>query len=153
MCLGCATCLFHACQSKLTFAMLYIYQPATTLRTLPTAATAHHPRSTRKGVILSQRQASPKCRPSPQFRRLRLQMLSVVSKHDQIGISPPQDHALRSVLQDRLCPPAACQTVVQLSSPVAIYGRDQDARLLDVQLPPPDEAALQSFIGSGNAGS
>ena len=80
-------------------------------------------------------------------------MLSVVSKHDQIGISPPQDHALRSVLQDRLCPPAACQTVVQLSSPVAIYGRDQDARLLDVQLPPPDEAALQSFIGSGNAGS
>lgn len=75
-------------------------------------------------------------------------MSSVDSKHDQIGILPPQDPALRSVrsvLQDGLCP-AACQGVVQLSSPVAIYGRGQSGRLFDVQLPPIGEAALQSLL-------
>ena len=111
------------------------------------------PRGTRKGVL--PRQPFSNCRLSSRSRPLRLHISSLNRKHDQSGISPPQDPALRSMrsaLQDGMCP-TACQGVVQLSSPVAIYGRGHNGRLFDLQLPPPDEAAMQALVDAAVAAS
>jgi hypothetical protein len=83
--------------------------------------------------------------------RLRLLMLSMTRAASR-RLRILRCAACGSVLQDCLCP-AACQGVVQLSSPVAIYGRGQSGRLFDVQLPPIGEAAVQSLYGCGSAGS
>ena len=151
--LGRATCLFmHVKQTEVFCAA---HTPPKMLRTLPAAVGVHVPRCTRKGAIPARHarhaQPLPDCMSSWRCRQLRLQMISAVPNNDvALGttVVPADEPALcsiRSALQDGMRP-VACQGMVQLSSPVAIYGQDQTGQNFAVQLPPTDAAALQSLL-------
>ena len=125
------------------------------LRKLPAAVVAPLPCGMCKGAIPTTTLLS-KCSLSLRSRPLRLlkaeaSSLGSDSTPDDIEVEcSPADVVLDSISSCLwhygTLNPIACQGVLQLSSPVAIYGQGQNSRLFAVQLPPLHKAALQPLL-------
>lgn len=126
------------------------------LRKLPAAVVAPLPRSMCKGAIPTTPFLS-KCSLSLRPRQLRLWKAEASSlDSDSTPGEVEVERSPADVVLDSICSclwhyygnlnPVACQGVLQLSSPVAIYGQGQNGQLFAVRLPPSDKAALQPLL-------